>query len=161
MGSITGEMKRKYCSKCGRSCCYLDFENRGEPTSYIPDTRTYELRCLNCNKVIDSFIVDNTINAVKELYDKLDETYGSHETWPIWSVRSQKRGDEMKGIWQLCKVGWQALNWRYRLWLVFILIELLTVLSIVIFVLWFSPSPPLPIYHTIPGIKQHVKFVKG
>jgi hypothetical protein len=59
----------------------------------------------------------------------------------------------MKGIWQLCKVGWQALNWRYRLWLVFILIELLTVLSIVIFVLWFSPSPPLPIYHTIPGIK--------
>ncbi len=48
----------------------------------IPDTRTYDLMCLNCGASIDKFKIDNTITAIKALRDEMDNIYGKSEIFP-------------------------------------------------------------------------------
>ena len=55
-----------------------------EDNDNIPDSRVYELVCLDCNQSIDTFVIDNTIIAVKELRDEMEKVYGKSTVISRW-----------------------------------------------------------------------------
>ena len=82
------------CPRCNTNNPPLTL-NLVNPEKYIdadsiPDSRIYELVCLECNQVIDSFEIDNTISTVKELKDEMDRLYGKSIVIPTWLFVKEK-----------------------------------------------------------------------
>ncbi|KKL93611.1 hypothetical protein LCGC14_1872950 [marine sediment metagenome] len=59
-----------------------------EGESKVPDTRTYDVVCLNCDEVVESSKVDNTLIGMKKLRDEMNTLYGKSRIIPpeigIW-----------------------------------------------------------------------------
>ena len=80
--------KIEFCPKCGTKRPLLTL-SLVDPIKYedndnIPDSRVYDLVCLDCNQNIDTFKIDNTIIALKELRDEMDKAYGKSTIVSRW-----------------------------------------------------------------------------